>query len=54
MDILRLLERCKRYVAEVSQASLFVDGTDFANYDLLSDIENAINKTFYTNDDKPE
>ena len=54
MDILRLLHRCKRYVADVSKASLFIEGADFADYDLLVDIENAITKVFYVDDDKPE
>ena len=54
MDILHLLHRCKRYVADVSKASLFIEGANFTDYDLLVDIENAITKAFYADDDKPE
>ena len=54
MDILHLLHRCKRYVADANEASLFVKGADFADYDLLVHIENAIIKAFYADDDKPE
>ena len=54
MDILRLLHRCRRYVADVSKASLFIEGANFTDYDLLVDIENAIIKAFYADDDKAE
>ena len=38
---IRLLERCSEYVEHVSRSSLYME-YDFANFDLLEDIENGI------------